>query len=212
MPATKNNKNDPLDPAKPSKKETGEGALPGTDRERWKAARTLRELTQTGPKPAPPTRYDEWDEEMVLDFLTRYNDLGQALVKAGFSKGSQTPGILLPNWEQFALHIEEQFDPDSDPVLQGAVAYLNWHEQNLARRNARIDDSQVWETYDVDNDMVWLAESIQRVAHQLSDEISHMDRQPLDDAQVLAALDVLMVWADIDPEVARWLENPGMLM
>jgi hypothetical protein len=212
LPATKNNKNDPLDPAKPSKKGTGEGALPGTDRERWRAERTLRELTQTGPKPAPPTRYDEWDEEMVLDFLTRYNDLGQALVQAGFTKGSQTPGMLLPNWEQFALHIEEQFDPDSDPVLQGAVAYLNWHEQNLARRNARIDDSQLWETYDVDNDMVWLAESIQRVAHQLSDEISHMDRQPLDDAQVLAALDVVMAWAELDPEVARWLENPGMLM
>jgi hypothetical protein len=212
MPATKNNKNDPLDPAKPSKKETGEGALPGTDRERWRADRTLRELTQTGPKPAPPTRYDEWDEELVLDFLTRYNDLGQALVQAGFTKGSQTPGMLLPNWEQFALHIEEQFDPDSDPVLQGAVAYLNWHEQNLDRRNARIDDSHAWETYDVDNDMVWLAESIQRVAHRLSDEISHMDRQPLDDAQVLAALDVLMAWAELDPEVALWLENPGMLM
>ncbi len=212
MPATKNNKNDPTNPAKPSKKEPGEGALPGTDRERWKAARTLRELTQAGEKPPPPTRYDEWDEEMVLDFLTRYHDLGQALVQAGFTRGCPTPGMLLPNWEQFALHIEEQFDPDSDVVLQGAVSYLNWHEENLALRNARIDDSQVWETYDVDNDMVWLAESIQRVAHQLTDEINHMDRQPLDDAQVFAALDVLMAWEELDPEVARWLEKPGPLM
>ncbi len=212
MPATKDNKSNPANPANPSKKGPVEGALPGTDRERWKAARTLREITQAAEKPAPPTKYDEWDEEMALDFLTRYHDLGQALVQAGFTRGSRTPGLLLPNWEQFALHIEERFDPDSEPVLQGAVSYLNWHEENLARRNARIDDAQVWETYDVDNDMVWLAESIQRVAHQLTDEINHMDRQPLDDTQVFAVLDVLMAWAELDPEVARWLEDPGTLM
>jgi len=212
MPATKNNQNDPANPANPSKKVPGEGALPGTERERWRAARTLREITQAQDRPAPPTRYDEWDKEMALDFLTRYHDLGQALVQAGFSKGSQTPGLLLPNWEQFALHIEEQFDPDSDPVLQGAVAYLNWHEENLDLRNARIDDAKIWETYDVDNDMVWLAESIQRVAYQLADEINHMDRQPFNDAQVFAVLFVLMAWAELDPEVARWLENPNMLM
>ena len=154
MPATKNNNNSSTDPAKPSKKERREGALPDTDRERYKAARTLRELTQAKDRPAPPTSYDEWDEEMALDFLTRYHDLGQALVQAGFTKGSQTPGMLLPNWEQFALHIEERFDPDSDTVLQCAVAYLNWHEQNRERRDARIDKSTAWETYEVDNDMV----------------------------------------------------------
>jgi hypothetical protein len=212
MPATKNDKNDPANPAKPSKKEPGEGALPGTQRERWRAVRALRELTRAEQEPPPPTRYDEWDKEMVLDFLTRYQDLGQALVQAGFTRAGQTPGILLPNWEQFALHIEEQFDPESDPVLEGAVAYLNWNAENLARRNARIDKAEIWETYDVDNDMVWLAETIQRVAHQLTDEISHMDRQPCDDTQVSAALFVLMVWEEIDPEVARWLETPGPLM
>ncbi len=212
MPATKDNKNNPAHPAKPSKKESVDGALPGTDRERYKAVRALREITQGKERPAPPTRYTEWDEEMVLDFLTRYHDLGQALVRAGFTKGSPTPGMVLPNWEQFALHIEERFDPDSDEILQGAVSYLNWHDENLARRNARIDESHVWETYDVDNDMVWLAESIQQVAHQLSDEINHMDRQPLDDAQVFAAVYVLMAWAELDPEVARWLAQPGPLM
>jgi hypothetical protein len=212
MPATKSNKNDPVDPKKPSKKERGEGALPGTELERWRAARTLRELTQAEEMPAPSTRYEVWDEEMAIDFLIRYHDLEQALVQAGFTKGSQTPGLVLPNWEQFALHIEEQFDPDSDPVLQGAVGYLNWHQENLDLRNARIDGAHPWETYDVDNDMVWLAESIQRVAHQLTDEINHMDRQPCDDTQLSAALFVLMAWAELDPEVARWLEDPGPLM
>jgi hypothetical protein len=212
MPATKKNNNDPIDPTKPSKKERGEGALPGTERERWRAARTLREITQAENKPAPPTRYEKWDEEIALDFLTRYHDLGQALVQAGFTKGSQTPGMPLPNWEQFALHIEERFDPDSDPLLQGAVAYLNWQEDNLALRDARIEEAHNWETYDVDNDMVWLAESIQRVAHRLTEEINRMDRQPLDIAQVAAVQDVLMSWAELDPEVARWLEDPGTRM
>ena len=206
MPATKNNKNDPTNPAKPSKKGIGEGALPGTDRERYRAPRALRELTQPKEKLGPPTSYDEWDEDMALDYLTRYQDLGQALVRAGFTKGSQAPGILLPNWEQFALHIEERFDPASHEVLRGAVSYLGWSDGNLALRNARIDDSHPWETYDVENDMVWLAEIIQRVGHQLADEINHMDRQPCDDAQVLAALFVLIAWAELDPEVARWLE------
>lgn len=137
MPATKNNKNTPTDPAKPSKKEQGEGAIPGTEREHYRAARTLRALAQTGPKPPPPTRYEEWEEE-ALDFLTRYHALGQALVRAGFTKGSQTHGVMLPNWEQFALHIEERFDPDSDLVVQGAVAHLNWEPENLARRNAPL--------------------------------------------------------------------------
>jgi hypothetical protein len=212
MPATKNNNNDPTDPAKPSKKERREGALPDTDRERYRAVRALREITQAAEKPAPPTRYTKWEEELALDFLIRYRDLGQALIRAGFTKGGQAPGILLPNWEQFAMHIEERFDPASDEILQGAVSYLNWHEENLARRNARIDNSQTWETYDVDNDMVWLAECIQRVAHQLSDEINHLDQQPCDNTQLFAVLDVLMAWEEIDPEVARWLENPGMLM
>ncbi len=212
MPATKDNKNHPADPSKPSKKGPVEGALPDTMRERYRAVRALREITQAKERPAPPTRYDEWDEEMVIDFLIHYHDLEQALVRAGFVKGGPTPGTLLPNWEQFALHIEEQFDPDSDPVVQGAVAYLNWQPENLDRRNARIDEAHTWETYDVGDDMVWLAESIQRVAHHLTDEINHMDRQPLDDTQLSAVLFVLMAWEELDPEVARWLQNPGMLM
>jgi hypothetical protein len=212
MPATKDNKNTPAHPTKLSEKEQGEGALPGTEREHWRTPRTLGELTQAWEKPAPPTRYTEWDKEIVLDFLTRYQDLGQALIRAGFTQGSQVPGMQLPNWEQFALHIEERFDSDSEQVLQGAAAYLKWHEENLDRRNGRVDKSETWETYNVDNDMVWLAESIQRVAHQVSDEISHMDRQPLDDAQLFAVLDVPMAWAELDPEVARWLEDPGTRM
>jgi hypothetical protein len=208
----KNNKNDPTNPAKPSKKEPGEGALPDTERERWRAERTLRELIKAREKPAPPARYNEWEKELVLEFLTRYHDLGQALVQAGFTRPGQAPGILLPNWEQFALHIEERFDPDSDEMLQGAVSYLSWNDENLALRNARIDHSHAWETYDVDNDMVWLAEMVQRVAHQLSDEINHMDRQPCDDVQVFAVLDVVTAWAELDPEVAYWLENPGTIM
>ncbi len=212
MPATKNNNNDPTNPANPPKKGTGEGALPGTDRERYRAPRALREMTQAGEKPPPPTRYDKCDEEMAIDYLIRYHDLERALVQAGFTRPGQAPGILLPNWEQFALSIEERFDPDLEGALQGAVAYLNWHDENLDLRNARLDKAHPWETYDVDNDMVWLAEMIQRVAHQLTDEINHMDRQPLDDAQVFAVLFVVMAWAELDPEVARWLENPGMLM
>ncbi len=209
MPATKDNKNNPAHPAKASKKGTGEGALPGTDKERYKAVRALRELTQAKDRPAPRTGYDKWDEEIVLDFLARYHDLGQALVRAGFTKAGQAPGVLLPNWEQFALHIEERFDPDSDELLQGAVSYLNWHGENLARRNARLDNAATWETYDVNNDMVWLAEMLQRVAHQLTDEINHMYRQPCDLAQVFAVLDVLMAWEELDPEVARWLKLPA---
>jgi hypothetical protein len=212
MPATKNNKNDPANPTKPSKKEPGEGALPGTQRERWKAARTLREITQAGEKPAPPARYDEWDEEMVLDFLTRYHDLGQALVRAGFTRGCPTPGMLLPNWEQFALHIEEQFDAESEPVLEGAVAYLSWNPKNLALRNARLEDSDAWETYSVENDMVWLAEIIQRIAHQVTHELNYMHQRACDDTQITAALFVVMAWAELDPEVTRWLETPGTII
>jgi hypothetical protein len=212
MPETKNNKNDPIDPTRPAKKETGDGALPGTERERWKAADALQELTQSKERPAPPTSYNDWDVEMALDFLGRYHDMGQALIRAGFIKAGPTPGTQLPNWEQFALHIEEQFDPKSDEMLDAAVAYLYWHQENLDRRNTRIDNAAPWETYDVDNDMVWLAESIQQVGHRLSEEINHMDRQPCDGTQVSAVLFVLMVWAEIDPEVAHWLANPGTLM
>ena len=61
-----------------------------------------REITQATEKPAPPARYSEWDKELVLEFLAHYHDLGQALVQAGFTRPGQAPGILLPNWEQFA--------------------------------------------------------------------------------------------------------------
>ena len=208
MPATKNDKSSQTKEARSSKKRAREGALPGSQRERWKAPRTLREITRAENPPEPPSRYDEWDEEMVLDFLTRYHKLGQALVRAGFTKAGRIPGSVEPNWEQFALHIEEQFDPDSEPVLQGAVAYLGWNPKNFALRNERIEDSDLWETYSVENDMVWLAEMIQRVGNQLTHEINYMDQQPCDDAQVTAALFVLMAWETLDPEVERWLENP----
>ena len=212
MPATKKNKRYLVNDANSPKKHSGEGAVPGNQRERWQATRTLVEPAQTEARPEPPSRYDEWDEEMVLDFLTRYHALGHALVQAGFTRASQTPGSVLPNWEQFALHIEEQFDPGSEPILEGAVSYLNWNPKNLALRNARLEASDAWETYSVENDMVWLAEIIQRVANQLSHELNYMDQHPCDSTQVSAALFVVMTWAELDPEVARWLETPGTII
>jgi hypothetical protein len=212
MPETKKNKSNPVTTAKSSNNHPGEGAVPGSQRERWQAARTLVEPAQAEDRPEPPSRYDEWDEEMVLDFLTRYHALGHALVQAGFTRASQTPGSVLPNWEQFALHIEEQFDAESEPVLEGAVAYLSWNPKNLALRNARLEDSDAWETYSVENDMVWLAEIIQRIAHQVTHELNYMHQRACDDTQITAALFVVMAWAELDPEVARWLETPGTII
>ena len=72
--------------------------------------------------------------ELALDFLTWYQALGQALVRAGFTRASRTPATGQPDWESFALHIEERFDPDSDGAVQGAVAYLSWSPANRALR------------------------------------------------------------------------------
>jgi hypothetical protein len=157
------------------------------------------------PLPGKAGTRDELDEELALTFLTLYHTFEQALVRAGYTRASRTPGSARADWERFARHIEDQFDPDSSPVLQGAVAYLLFEQKNLDLRNKRLDDAFPWDVSSPHSDIVWISVLIQQTWNQLTHWINFMGTPDSDISQVMAAMFVLEAWAGIDPEVKRLL-------
>jgi hypothetical protein len=154
---------------------------------------------------APSNR--EYDEELVLTFLSHFNSLEQALVRAGYTQASHAPTTARADWGSFARHIEKQFDPDSSPVLQGAVAYLLCDPENRELRYERIGNSYPWENPDPHNDIVWLSELLQQTGARLLHELNFPGRPRCDLATISAAWFIVEAWSHLDPQVERLLSG-----
>jgi len=143
----------------------------------------------------------EPDEETLLYFFSHYHALEQAIMRAGYTRAGPTPGSFHADWPRFARHIEPEFKKDTEPVIQGATAYLLLDEEYLDLRNERIENAHFWESPDPNNDTVWLAELLQQVRRGLIHRLNYPDAPPVDIAMVTAALFIVEAWAKIDPIV-----------
>ena len=114
-------------------------------------------MNDLNPKETSPN--NDFDEELVLTFLTNYHSLEQALVRAGFTRAGHTPGNPRPDWGKFARHIERLFDPDSSPELMGAVCYLLGEPEEQELRRERLQASVPGELSSPASDIVWLSEN-----------------------------------------------------
>ncbi len=147
------------------------------------------------------------DEELALTFLTYYHALEQAMMRAGFTRSGRTPGTSQADWHRFARHIEPKFDPDSSPVLQGAVSYLLWEDENLARRNQRLEEARPWESGSPFSDILWISELLQRTRNKLTYDLNLPGAPACDTAQVMASLMIVEEWGKLEPDVSQYLNT-----
>jgi hypothetical protein len=201
MPAPRNTKSKTQstpDPTKPKrkarKKDDGRGTEPAG--------------TALPPQPAPETVNADWecdaDEELVLTFLSYFQTLEHALMRAGYTQAGHTPGSAQPDWYRFARHIHPRFDPDSSEVLQGAVSYMLWDDDNLELRNERIENAHFWENADPNNDTVWLSELVQQTGRKVIHGLNFPAKPGVDIAMVTAAMFIVEEWLRLEPEMEGW--------
>jgi len=160
-------------------------------------------MNHPSPRQQPADR--EYDEELALTFLSYYLALEQALVRAGFTRAGHTPGTAQADWARFARHIEAQFDPGSSPELEGSVAFLLADENNLERRNKRLEKSSPWENADANNDIVWISELVQQTGKMLAYGLNLPGRSGFDLSLVSAVFFIVQAWSHLDPQVESLL-------
>jgi hypothetical protein len=157
-----------------------------------------------------PHRHDELiepDEETLLYFFSHYHALEQAILRAGYTRAGRTSASARPDWSRFARHIEPGFMKDTEPVIQGAVAYLLLDEDHMELREERIEHSHFWESPDPNNDVIWLAELLQHIWKRLIHWLNFPDAPAVDIAMVSAALFIVDAWSQLDPEVEKLLSG-----
>ena len=209
MPSTKNNKSRTRPSVRSTQSNTVSPAIE-FEMKKWDGGDSLRRPPgeQTGnPSPDPGFTCDEMGEEEALTFLTLYQLLEQALVRAGFTRPGRTPGCARADWTGFARHMEGRSDPELDVVMQAAIAHLLWQPDLLALRNERLENADRWENVDPDNDSDWLAELLQRTHNQLIQAINFPKVPACDPVTLSAALVVLERWAHLDPGVESLLTS-----
>lgn len=157
------------------------------------------------PNPDPAAKDQDSDEELVLTFLTHYQALEQALLRAGFIRAGRTPGSSQADWVRFARHIEKRFNPKSSEALHTAVTHLLWEDKNMDLRNERLERYSPLEQSDPQHDIVWIAELLQHTRNKLAYGLNFPQGPGCDTSQILAALFVVEDWSHIDPEVERLL-------
>jgi len=162
-------------------------------------------MNDLNPKETSPN--NDFDEQLVLTFLTNYHSLEQALVQAGFTRAGHTPGNPRPDWGKFARHIERRFDPDSSPELMGAVCYLLGEPEEQELRRERLQASIPWELSSPASDILWLSELVQEIRNRLLLRINFADKAWSDDTGALAALFIVEAWSYIDPKVESMLTH-----
>jgi hypothetical protein len=155
--------------------------------------------------PKMTTPDEELDEVLVLNFLADTHELEEALVRAGFTRAGQTPRDARPDWEQFALHIEGKFEPESRVELEMAVVYLLADPVRESFRRERLADSILGEPSKPHSDIVWLAELVQEIRNRLLGWINFRREPGCEDADVMAALFVVQAWSHLDPQVENLL-------
>lgn len=148
---------------------------------------------------------DDLDSELALTFLSAYHALEQALVRAGFTQPGRRPGNPRANWEQFTLHIEGEFDPESSPELMGAVYYLLGEPKAQELRQERLQASVAGEWSSPQSDIAWLSELVQRIRNRLLFQINFPGKAGGDDTDVMAAFFIVEAWSKIDPQVKSLL-------
>lgn len=160
-------------------------------------------MSDLPPKKTSPDH--NFDEELVLTFLSKYHSLEQALVRAGFTRAGSTPGNARPDWEQFARHIEGKFDPESAPELAGAVGYLLADPEKDKLRWERLQASLPGDRSSPQSDIVWLSELIQGIRNRLLHWLNFGEEAWDDDPGIVAALFIVDAWSVIDPKVKSLL-------
>lgn len=65
----------------------------------------------------------DFDRELVFKFFVVFSVFEHALKDVGFRRVGQNDGVE-PDWDDFAISIEGQFDPNDNPELLTAVNYL----------------------------------------------------------------------------------------
>jgi hypothetical protein len=185
-----------------------------------KSAGTKKKRRETGNEPlstaaqpsAPTQKRPAWecdsDEELVLTFLSDFHALEKALVQAGYTRVGRTPASAGPDWSRFARHIQARFDPQASQVLQGAVAYMLWDEDNVELRNEQIENGAFWENPDPHNDTVWLSELVQQTSRKLIHGYNFPGKPRVDLAMVSAAMFIVEEWSRLDPDVERLIQSP----
>jgi hypothetical protein len=144
-------------------------------------------------------------DQLVLGFLTYYDALEQALVRAGFTQARSTPGSVQADWEMFARHIAERFDPLSKPELIGATSYLLWGEKNQARREKLLKAASPTESARLTEDMVWITEVIRQTGTQAKYGLHFNRSSDFDMGQIVSVMVVLQHWASLDPKLQSLL-------
>ncbi|MGE5374981.1 MAG: hypothetical protein ACM3XO_07970 [Bacteroidota bacterium] len=198
MPCPRNNKS-----------KTGDGDRPAEPQ-----TRISKNETDPGPEslPGPQAEEDAWlvDEETVMYFLYRYQDLEQALMRAGYIQAGGSPAGARPDWPRFARQIQTRFEQDPEPVLQAAVTHMLWDDDNLAQRNERLENSALWENRDLNNDVVWLAELLQQTWQKLVHGLNFPGQPGCDIDMVSAALFIVDAWSRLDADVEKQLSVSGL--
>lgn len=141
------------------------------------------------------------DEELILIFLTEFQALEQALIRAGFTRAGGPSRDPQADWVRYARHIEASFRPDSSPELQGAVSYLLCEPEKLERRRERLPHSYPGETASPYSDLVWLSELVQEAGTRLSHGINFLKTPGFDTAYLTAVLLVVAALSHSDPVV-----------
>lgn len=143
--------------------------------------------------------------EEVLSFLTDFQMLEQALVRAGFIRAGPVPGDARADWARFVRHIELHFDPDSSPELQGAVGYLLADPDKMELRRERLLGSLPGEMSSASSDMLWLAELVQETGNKLIHAIHFVKEPDCDLGHITSARMVIEAWSHCDPAVESLL-------
>ncbi len=140
---------------------------------------------------------EEQDQHLILTYLTCLRLLEHALVRAGFVMALSSYKQARPDWYGWARHIEKQFVPASDDVLQMSVDHLLDLRDDMEALPGRMQNRITWESASRFSDNLWLAEMLQRTGSQLTHRYNFAETPGCDTPQVMAALMVVEAWLQL---------------
>ena len=150
------------------------------------------------------TTNQDRDEQIVLMYLSFCHSFEQALVRAGFARVGNVPGVVLADWKKFALHIEGKFDQHETKGLKMAVDHLRQADNNVDLHNKWLDRRFAHEN-GLPHEIVWLAELIQHTRLTVIDALNFPKEQGYDTTQIMSAMFVVEKWWHLDPKVESLL-------
>ena len=146
-----------------------------------------------------PCASAEMDTDLILTYLACHRLLEQALVRAGFVMALSSNKQPRPDWYRWTRHIEKQFDPASDEVLQMSVDYLLDLRDDKETLPGRLQNRIQWESASPFSDTLWLTEILQQTELRLTHRYNVAAAPGCDTPQVMAALFVVQAWLPLVP-------------